>query len=38
MQYSRKTEHKNKKVVIAGGSGMIGSIVAKAFHLNGWDI
>lgn len=28
----------NKRVVIAGGTGMIGSAVAKAFYLDGWTV
>lgn len=38
IKYSQTIEKKSKRVIIAGGSGMIGSIVAREFYLKGWTV
>lgn len=35
---SRDIKTNKKRVVIAGGTGMIGADVARAFYLQGWDV
>lgn len=35
---SRETKPNNKRVIIAGGTGLIGSHVAKTFYLKGWTV